>query len=100
MASLEARFVTGSTLTLPLEQMQFTFDPNHVQPFGDRGSVYQSLEVRDVWGKIVVREGGGWITSDFKRLIVPADGAGYELTLNEGWKIVAGAREGDKTITR
>lgn len=44
--------------------------------------------------------GGGWITSDYQRLIVPADGAGYELTLNEGWKIVAGAREGDKTITR
>jgi hypothetical protein len=100
MAKLEATFVTGPVLTLPLEQMQFTFDPNSVQPFGDRGSVYASLEVRDVWGKIVVRAGGGWITSDFKRLIVPADGAGYELTLNEGWKIVAGAREGDKTITQ
>ncbi|HEU4889720.1 MAG TPA: hypothetical protein VFV49_17675 [Thermoanaerobaculia bacterium] len=100
MARLEATFVTGPVLTLPIEQMQFTFDPNTVQPFGDRGSVYESLEVRDVWGKIVVRAGGGWITSDYKRLIVPADGAGYELTLNEGWKIVAGAREGDKTITR
>ena len=33
-------------------------------------------------------------------LIVPADGSGYDLTLHEGWKIVAGAREGDKTITR
>ena len=100
MAKLEARFITGPTLTLPLEQMSFTFDPNSVQPFGDRGSVYESLEVRDLWGKIVVREGGGWITSDFKRLIVPADGAGYELTLNEGWKIVAGAREGDKPVGR
>lgn len=100
LATLEARFITGPTLTLPLEQMQFTFDPNHVQPFGDRGSIYQSLEVRDLWGRIVVREGGGWITSDFKRLIVPADGSGYDLTLHEGWKIAAGAREGDKTITR
>jgi hypothetical protein len=100
MAKLEATFINGPVLTLPLEQMQFTFDPNHVQPFGDRGSVYETLEVRDVWGKIVVREGGGWITSDFKRLIVPAGRAGYELTLNEGWKTVAGAREGDKTITR
>jgi hypothetical protein len=100
MAKLEATFVNGPVLMIPLEQMQFTFDPNQVQPFGDRGSVYETLEVRDTWGKIVVREGGGWITSDFKRLIVPANGAGYELTLNEGWKTVAGAREGDKTITR
>jgi hypothetical protein len=100
MARLEATFVTGPVLTLPLEQMQFTFDPNQVQPFGDRGSVYETLEVRDTWGKIVVREGGGWITSDFKRLIVPANGSGYELTLNEGWKMAAGAREGDKTISR
>jgi hypothetical protein len=99
MAKLEATFVSGPVLTLPLEQMQFTFDPNQVQPFGDRGSVYETLEVRDTWGKIVVREGGGWITSDFKRLIVPANGTGYELTLNEGWKMVAGVRKGDRTIT-
>lgn len=100
MARLEATFVDGAVLTLPLQQMQFTFDPNHVQPFGDRGSVYETLEVRDLWGKIVVREGGAWITSDFKRLIVPANGAGYDLTLREGWNLVAGAREGDKTIRR
>ena len=53
-----------------------------------------------MWGKIVVREGGAWITSDFKRLIVPANGGGYDLTLNEGWNIVAAAREGDIPIRR
>jgi hypothetical protein len=100
MARLEATFVDGPVLTLPLEQMQFTFDPNHVQPFGDRGSVYETLELRDLWGTIVVRERGAWITSDFKRLIVPASGTGYDLTLHDGWNLIAGAREGDKTIRR
>lgn len=100
LAQLEAKFITGPVLTLSLEQMSFTFDPNAVQPFGDRGSVYETLEVRDVWGKIVVRAGGGWITSDFKKLIVPADGAGYELTLADGWKVIAAAREGDTTVAR
>lgn len=100
MARLQATFVDNPVLTIPLVNMQFTFDPDHVQPFGERGSVYETLEVRDTWGKIVVTKGGALITSDFQKLIVPADGGGYELTLNEGWKVVAGGREGDKNVSR
>ncbi len=87
MARLQATFIDGPVLTIPLMKMQFTFDPDHVQPFGDRGSVYETLEVRDEWGKIVVTKGGALITSDFQKLIVPAGGDGYVLTLNEGWKV-------------
>jgi len=100
MARLQATFIDGPVLTIPLVNMQFTFDPNHVQPFGDRGSVYETLELRDAWGKIVVTKGGALITSDFQRLIVPANGDGYVLTLNEGWKIGAGGREGDRAVNR
>jgi hypothetical protein len=96
-AALRAKFVDGPVLVIPLKQMQFTFDPNNVQPLGDLGTVYPSMEVRDVWGKIVVT-GGGLISADYSRLAVPAGGEGYTLTLSEGWKIVAGAREGDKTL--
>jgi len=99
MTALRKTFVDGPVLTIPLQQMQFTFDPNRVQPFGELGTVYPSMEVRDVWGKIVV-SGGGLISADYSRLIVPASGEGYELTLNEGWTIVPGAREGDKTLAR
>ncbi|HKR66432.1 MAG TPA: hypothetical protein VJZ00_22085 [Thermoanaerobaculia bacterium] len=97
LASLRAKFVDGPVLTIPLRQMQFTFDPNNVQPLGDLGTVYPSMEVRDVWGKIVVT-GGGLISPDYQRLVVPASGEGYTLTLNEGWKIVPGVREGDTTL--
>jgi hypothetical protein len=97
LAAMRAKYVDGAVLTIPLRQMQFTFDPNTVQPFGDLGTVYPSMEVRDVWGKIVVT-GGGLISADYSRLVVPAGGEGYVLTLSEGWKIVAGAREGDKTL--
>lgn len=100
MARLQATFIDGPVLTIPLVNMQFTFDPNHVQPFGERGSVYETLEARDAWGKIVVTKGGALITSDFQKLIVPAAGDGYVLTLNEGWKVVAGPREGDKAVSR
>jgi hypothetical protein len=100
MSRLQATFIDGPVLTIPLANMQFTFDPNHVQPFGERGSVYETLEVRDAWGKIVVTKGGALITSDFQKLIVRVGGEGYVLTLNEGWKVVAGRREGDKTVSR
>lgn len=100
MARMQATFIDGPVLTIPLVNMQFTFDPNNVQPFGEHGSVYETLEVRDAWGKIVVTKGGALITSDFQKLIVPAGGDGYELTLNEGWKVVAGTREGDHNVSR
>jgi hypothetical protein len=89
LAELRARFVDGPILVIPLEQMQFTFDPNTAQPFGDLGTVYPSMEVRDVWGKIVIN-GGGLISSDYKKLTVPADGKGWTLTLNEGWRVADG----------
>lgn len=88
-AQLKAKFIDGPVVVIPFEQMQFTFDPNNVQPFGEYGTVYPSMEVRDVWGKIVVT-GGALMSPDFRQLTVPASGEGYVLTLNEGWKIVNG----------
>jgi hypothetical protein len=85
MARLQATFIDGPVLTIPLVNMQFTFDPNTVQPFGDRGNVYETAEIRDAWGKLVVNRGGALITSDYQKLMVPASGEGWELTLNEGW---------------
>ena len=84
-----AKFIDGPVVVIPLEQMSFTFDPNAVQPFGEHGTVYPSMEVRDVWGKIVVT-GGGLLSPDYKKLTVPASGDGYTLTLNEGWEIRGG----------
>lgn len=85
-AALQAKFIDGPVLVIPLEQMSFTFDPNNVQPFGEHGTVYPSMEVRDVWGKIVVT-GGGLVSSDYKQITVPANGDGYTLSLHEGWEI-------------
>lgn len=99
LARLRAKFVDGPVLTIPLQSMSFTFDPNRVQPLGDLGSVYESMEVRDAWGKIVVA-GGGLISADFQKLVVPANGEGYTLTPADGWRIVDGARPGDKTLAK
>jgi hypothetical protein len=86
-------------LRIPLGQFEFTFDPNNVQPLEGLGSVYPTMEVRDAWGKIVVT-GGALMTSDYKTLIVPANGDGYTLTLADGWRVVDSVRAGDKTIDK
>jgi hypothetical protein len=86
LASLRATFIDGPVVTIPLEQMAFTFDPNRVQPFEDLGSVYESVEVRDVWGKVVAPK--ALISPDYKKLIVPV--GAFELTAAEGWNVIDG----------
>jgi len=95
--ALRAKFIDGPVLTLPLGRIELVFDPNGLQPFDEFGTVYRRIEITDAWGKIVV-DGGALLTSDWKRLIVPAGGEGYTLTLNAGWRIVDDARAGDKRV--
>lgn len=97
-AALRARFIDGPLLILPLGSFQMVMDPNGLQPLDDHGTVHRTLEIRDAWGKIVIPS-GAMITSDFKRLVVPANGE-HTLTLNEGWAKVAGKREGDWTVEK
>jgi hypothetical protein len=97
LAGLRAKLIDGPILILPLQKMQFTFDPNGVQPLDDVGSVYRVMELRDNWGSISVT-GGALISADWSRLVVPASGEGWTLKLGDDWQIVAGPRRGDKTI--
>lgn len=83
-AKLRATFVDGEVLTLPLGQMQMEFDPNGLEPLEGVGTVYRTITLRDAWGQVVAK-GGALITSDFKKLIVPA-ASDFELTLTAGWK--------------
>ncbi len=99
LARMRARYVEGPTLRVPLRKMQMTFDPNKLQPFEDLGTEYGTIELTDVWGKISVT-GGAVVSSDWTRMILPANGDGYTLTLNPGWEVVAVGTKGDKTLAR
>lgn len=105
LAAFERRYVSGPLLVVPLSRMQMQFDPNKVDPYDDKGNVYGEITVSDEWGKLHAR--GAMISSDFRRLIVPAPadsnalkGDGWELTLASGWQLGAGARSGDVTLIR
>lgn len=98
--ALRATFIDGPTLTVPIMSGNVTFDPNGLQPLEGQGTVYRTITLTEGWGKLEVTSGGALVSSDWKRLVVPAGGAGYTLTLNDGWAKVPAARAGDFTIGR
>ncbi len=103
IADYEARFVRGPVLVLPLQEMQFSFDPGALQPLPGIGTVYPSLRMMDRWGVLTVSK-GALIADGFKtaRVSAPADpkarplrGDGWELELKPGWRVERGERRGD-----
>lgn len=93
------QLVEGKTLTIPLYQMQMSFDPNKVISLDPYGKVYQQITIIDQWGKIEAST-GLLIASDFKNIKVDASqlvlsdhdqnvivSQGWKLSINNGWRL-------------
>jgi hypothetical protein len=103
LARLRAALVDGPTLTLPMEDAHFGFDPNGVVPLPGAGTVYVPLDVHAAWGELHATA-GVLVTTDLSHFVLsaPADskggtlvGEGWTLHLNPGWTTAPGARAGD-----
>jgi hypothetical protein len=103
LARLRAALVEGPTLSLPMAEANYGFDPNGVVPLPGVGTVYVPLDVTGPWGDLHATA-GVLVTADFTRLVVSApagtkgptlSGAGWTLTLKPGWKMAPGPRPGD-----
>ena len=108
IADSRARLVDGPVLVLPLDHVQFSFDPNAVQPLEGHGTVYPNCRVSDVWGVLTVSR-GVLITADFKKAFVaastdpaarPLKGPGWQLDLRPGWRLEPGSRRGDFVLVK
>lgn len=108
-ASLQARFVTGPVLELPLAEMKMSFDPGKVEAMGALGSIYGMLRLTDRWGVLQCDLSGGLIGADYRRAVVPAPsdtggrrltGPGWVLELLPGWQLARGSRPGDWAVVR
>lgn len=108
LAENRARFIDGPVLSIPLRQMQMSFNPNTPQPLGELGTVYPTIRISDVWGVLDVSK-GVLIWSDFGKVHVvapsnpqgrPLAGDGWTLELKDGWKLEPGPRKGDYVVTR
>jgi hypothetical protein len=107
-----ARFVEGPVLILPLtKEVQYSYNPNGVEAFGETGTIYPTTTVSDRWGVLDVSKGalmsrdasGSMMEARVPASADPArrplEGDGWTLTLNDGWRILPGPRPGDFTIT-
>jgi hypothetical protein len=105
-AKYRQELVTGPVLTAPLQQRQFTFDPNAVVPLPGEGTVYLGCKFIDEWG-ILTADGAVLADKVLATVRVPAPasatelhGRGWTLQLNAGWRLVPGKRAGDFTIDK
>lgn len=111
-AKYRARLLEGPVLVIPVKgSFHFTFDPNTVTPLDDTATIYPTLRVTDDWGILEVSDGALMfrdnrgvtklhVTAPTDIQKQPLQGSGWKLTLNEGWKVVAGERKGDFAIRK
>jgi hypothetical protein len=99
-------FVNGPTLLIPLQQMQFTYNPSNLCPLDTLGTVYPTMRLTDIWGTLDV-ENGALLAKNMTSvtLSAPSDtaarpivGDGWVLQLKTGWTIRPGERRGDLAL--
>jgi hypothetical protein len=93
--------IDGPVLRIPLANMHFSFNPTNLFSLGDSGTVYPGMTVTDDWGRLEVDEAGvALMDKKFKTIHVGADGGGWKLELNPGWKEVPDKRKGDLVLVK
>ncbi len=97
LAKYRARLVDGPVLILPFAGgVRYSYDPEHVVPVNDAGTVFPTIRLVAPWGTLEVTEGGilvdpGWQTA---RVSAPTSvledrivGEGWRLDLAPGWVV-------------
>ncbi|HPF61033.1 MAG TPA: hypothetical protein PLI93_03145 [Gemmatimonadales bacterium] len=104
--SLTARFVTGPVLVVP-RGSGASFRTDGVTPLPGVGTVVPHYRVSGPWGSLEAEQ--VLLSGDGARLTLPGpvgvsgrvlSGAGWTVTLAEGWVARPGPREGDLTVVR
>ena len=107
LAALKARLVDGPVLTLSMRHANYQFNPQTLQSLDAFGIVYPTLRLSGAWGVLEV-DGGALLDKDMTVATVSAAGTqppylkgdGWRLTLNSGWTVQPGSRQGDLAVKR
>ena len=95
IAFYTSKFFSEPHLSLPLENMNMSFDYLSIFPLEDKGTVYPTIRVTDNWGILDVKD-GALISPDWKQITVgmPASitdtlikGNGWTLELKKNYKL-------------
>ena len=109
LAQLKARLVDGPVLRLPLagHAASYQFNPQTLEALGSSGVVYPTMKLHADWGVLAVEQ-DALLDKAMTVAAVAAtatspdhlQGPGWRLTLNKGWLVAPGAREGDLVVKR
>lgn len=106
LAEYRVRLVDGPVLAIPLREVSVQFDPNNLIPLEGLGTVYPTIQVKDVWGTLNASR-GALLNPGWTELRVPAprdsdarplQGDGWTLELASGWKLAGGERKSDYVL--
>lgn len=101
------KFVYQPHLSLPLENMNMSFDPTNIMPLDSVGTVYPNIRVTDNWG-ILTAENGALMDANWQTIIVSqpteikqgsASGDGWTLRLKDNY-VVEKDDDGDNYILK
>lgn len=90
------RFMEQPALSITLVKMNIQFNPNNLFDLGQYGTVYPTANIKDNWGNLTVSSGGMLMKNwhivylplhNFKMDGLIITGEGWEIFLNEGWKM-------------
>lgn len=95
IAEYKLKFIENPHFKIKFEKMNVSFDPRNMIPVEDKGTVYPTIRVTDLWGILTVEKGAlmhpNWdaisvtnpIKIEGKRII----GAGWTLELTDGYTL-------------
>jgi hypothetical protein len=91
-------FTENPVVFLELESPYFDFEPEDIHSIDTLGTLYNSMRVSDIWGKLTVDKGGCLVSNNLKFLRITAkafkadknhiSGEGWHLILNSDWKLI------------
>ena len=106
LAELKAKLVDGPVLRLPLagHHASYQFNPTTLEALGASGVVYPTMKLSADWGVLSVEQGALLDKQMSVAAVAAGDsadhaqGPGWHLTLNKGWRVAPGERAGDFVV--
>lgn len=90
-------FTQDAAVTVPLVEMNISFNPSNLVPLDTLGTVYPTMRITDQWGILEVDSVGGLLSQNWSSVtLTPVRdqheniilGDGWSLTLNASWTLV------------
>lgn len=104
----KTKFIEQPHVEIHLKKMNISFDPRNIIPIEDKGTVYPSMRISDIWGILEVEAGAlmspNWdkisITNPTKISPNKVEGDGWILTLKEGYTVKKEKKTGNYVISK